>query len=252
MRTSTLPRSRALSEAAERQMRMWALRLQSQPPAEELRTKPMKQLIHPYLALSREAGVDGGQIARLVGEKCGWQVFDRELLDYMAEHYQLSRTALEYVDERTASWLHEVFGKWLDDQLVSQAEYVARLGRVVLLAAQHASTVFVGRGVQFILPREVGLSIRLIAPKKDRIERIMQRHQCGQEEAERIVDDTDKGRADFVRRYFHQEVADPHLYDLVINLAQIPRETAVDLIYQLIRWRSSTADHPAGSASVRP
>lgn len=247
MRTSTLPRSRALSEAAERQMRMWALRLQSQAPAEELRTKPVKQLIHPYLALSRESGVDGGEIARLVGEKCGWKVFDRELLDYMAEHYQLSRTALEFVDERTASWLHEVFGKWLDDQLVSQAEYVARLGRVVLLAAQHESTIFVGRGVQFILPREVGLSVRLIAPKKQRVERMMQRRQCSQEEAERIVDETDKGRADFVWRYFHQDVANPHLYDLVINLAHIPRQTAVEMICQLIKWRGSSTDHSGAS-----
>ena len=115
-----------------------------------------KQLIHPYIAISRESGVDAGEIATLVAKKFGWKVFDRELLDYMAEHYNWSRVALDYVDERTASWFHETFGKWLDQQMVTQAEYVSRLGKIVLLAAQHESNVFVGRGAQFILPRDRG------------------------------------------------------------------------------------------------
>ena len=231
MRTSTLPRSHELSEAAERQMRTWALRMESQQRLDEqAAAKPPQQLIHPYVTISREPGIDAGEIAKSVASKCGWKVFDRELLDYMVEHYHWSRIALDYVDERTASWFHETFGKWLDGQLVSQAEYVSSLGKIVLLAAQHESTVFVGRGVQFILPREAGLSVRVIAPRKQRVERIKERRHCNQRDAEKFIDETDKGRADFVRRYFHRDVADPHLYDLVINLEQIPRDDAINMI----------------------
>ena len=104
----------------------------------------MPQLIQPYLTISRETGIDAGELAHAIATKCGWKVFDRELLDYLAEHDHLSRLALDFVDERTRSWFHEIFGKWLDQQLISQAEYVSRLGRIVLLAAQHESTVFVG------------------------------------------------------------------------------------------------------------
>jgi cytidylate kinase len=212
-------------------MRNWALRMESQRRLEEqpVAASP-HQLIHPYVAISREAGVDGGEIANLVAAKRDWKVLDRELLDYMAENYHWSRIALEYVDERTASWFHETFGKWLDQQLVSQAEYVSRLGRVILMAAQHESTVFVGRGAQFILPRDVGLSVRIINVKQRRIKRIVERLECSPGAAEEFVDETDKGRADFVRRYFHHEVADPHLYDLVINLEHTSRDAAADLI----------------------
>jgi cytidylate kinase len=188
------------------------------------------QLIRPYITISREAGADACEIAEIVASRCGWKVFDRELLDYMVEHYHWSRVALDFVDERTVSWFHETFGKWLDQQLVSQAEFVHRLGKVVVLAAQHESLVFVGRGAQFILPREVGLAVRIIAPKKYRVERIMKRRQCSQRDAEQFIDDTDKGRADFVQRYFHRDVADPHLYDLVVNLEQIPRQDAIELL----------------------
>jgi cytidylate kinase len=229
MRSSVIPQSRGLSEAAERQMRIWALDLQTRQRLEEATPSP-KPSIHPYIAISREAGVDAGEIAKLVAEKLGWKVFDRELLDYMAEHYNWSRVALDYVDERTASWVHETFGKWLDQQLVTQAEYVSRLGKILLLAAQHESNVFVGRGAQFILPREVGMTVRIIAPKEQRIKRIMERRQCNRQSAAHFADETDKGRADFIHRYFRQEVADPHLYDLTINLAHTSREAAVDLI----------------------
>src|SRR4029079_7274108 len=116
----------------------------------------------PYLAISRQAGTDAGGIARAVAARCGGKVLDDELLDYMAEHDHLSRLALEFVDERAVSWFHEMFGTWLDKQLVSQAEYVIRVGRLLLLAAQHESTVFVGRGAHFMLPRERGIAVRII------------------------------------------------------------------------------------------
>lgn len=231
MRTSTLGKSRGLSEAAEHQMRTWALQMESQQRLKEAAEKALpKPLVYPYVAISREAGVGANEIADAIASKKDWKVFDRALLDYMVEHYNWSRVAVDYVDEHTASWFHEVFGKWLDKQLVSQAEFVHRLGKIVLLAAQHESMVFVGRGAQFLLPRDIGLAVRLVAPLEYRVKRIMDRQQCSHREAEKFVKETDNGRADFVQRYFHHDVADPHLYDLVINLAGMTPTAAADLI----------------------
>jgi cytidylate kinase len=92
--------------------------------------------------------------------------------------------------------------------------------------------------VQFILPREAGIAVRIIAPKKQRVERVMKRRQCNWRDAERFVDDTDRGRAQFVERYFHRDVADPHLYDLVINLAYVSYDDAVDLMVERCRRTS--------------
>jgi cytidylate kinase len=238
MRASTLPRSRDLSEAAERQMRLWALQMESQRRMHE-ESAGARQLpfIHPYIAISREAGVNAGEIATTIAAKLGWKVLDREFLDYMAEHFHWPRIALEYVDERTASWFHETFGKLLDERLVSQAEYVSRLGKIALLAAQHESVVFVGRGVQFILPPEVGFAVRLIAPRKQRVQRIMQRLHCSQQAAEAYIDDIDCGRSNFANRYFHRDIADPHLYDLVANVKHLTSDGAAELI--LVAYRLS-------------
>ncbi len=132
-----------------------------------------------------------------------------------------------------------MFGKWLDKQLVSQAEYVSRLGKVVLLAAQHESTVFVGRAVLFMLPRERGVAVRIIASEKQRVAQIAAKRQCSEREAKEFVESTDRGREQFVRRYFHQDITDPRLYDLVINLAHISRDEAVEVIVSAAKRHAS-------------
>jgi hypothetical protein len=248
MTTTRARHNHELSTVAEHQMRTWALQMESKQALErEQSAKSARHLVCPYIAVSRESGVDAGEIANAVGAKLGWKVLDRGILDYMAEHYQWSRVALEYVDERTASWFHDTFGKWLDEHLVSQPQYVRRLGQIVVMAAQHESTVFVGRGAQFLLPRERGVSVRLINLKQQRIARIVEREGLSPPAAEKLIDEVDKGRADFVRRYFHRDVTDPHLYDLVINLEHLGRDAAVDLIVNSYQLRFGPSS--SGSAS---
>lgn len=241
MRTSTgLPSSRAIAGVAEQQMRRWALDMQMRQQQATNQSAPsVPQMIHPYLAISRECGVDARDLVKQISAACGWKLMDRELLDHLSEHDHLSRLALDFVDERTVSWFHEMFGKWLDVQLIGQAEYVSRLGRLVLLAAQHESLIFVGRGVQFMLPRECGFAIRIIAPLKQRIERVCRLQRCTAGDAEAFIKKTDEGRENFIKRYFHHNVADARLYDLVINLQQIPRTEAAQMISEQVKLHAA-------------
>src|SRR5262245_65415672 len=173
MLTNPLPGSTRLSDVAEQQMRTWALQMETQRRrAEQAAAASPEQLIHPCVTISRETGVDAAEIADLVAAQRHWKVLDRGILEYMAEKYHWSPVDLESVDERTASWFHEVFIKWLDSQLVTQAEFVSRLGKIVLMAAQHETTVFIGRGARFILPRDRNVEVRIHAQKTMRHKRI--------------------------------------------------------------------------------
>lgn len=223
---------------AEKLMRQWVLGVQIHERVE--RGKAAERLtseIHPYVAVSREAGAGGGEVSRLVAERLGWNCMDRELLDFMAEKYHLPHGALEIVDEQKRNWLHDLFGYWLEEVMVSQTEYVAHLGQMVLMAARHAKAVFVGRGARFYLPRERGLAIRLIAPRERRIQYMMQLRGFDRERAERYVAETDEGRSDFVKRYFGYDIADPSLYDLVINVQGFTLDEVAEIIVRECRRR---------------
>src|SRR5919202_1837958 len=56
------------------------------------------------IALSRESGARGGTIARRVGRKLGWQVYDQELLEYMAQDAVVCQGLLESLPRPAAEW----------------------------------------------------------------------------------------------------------------------------------------------------
>ena len=242
---STRLRDEATTAAlAERRMRQWALSLEAEKRRQlrsaDERRQPHEKLqrkLHPYIAISREAGAGGEEIARQVGDILGWEVLDRNIVDEIARHDKLPRAMLQLVDETTSNWVTETFGKWIDRHTVTQSEYVVHLGHVVLMAAQHASTVFVGRGAQFLLPADKGLTVYVVAPYDMRVENTRKTQICSADEARRHIEKRDDGRRDFLKENYDRGIDDLHLYDLVINRANISVETAARLIVDQARVR---------------
>jgi cytidylate kinase len=58
----------------------------------------------------------------------------------------------------------------------------------------------------------------------------MEREGLDASNAKRFLDETDRGRHEFAMRFFRQDIADPHIYDLVINTERIGFERAAELI----------------------
>ncbi len=223
---------------AEQRVREWTINLEAQQRRfAQSSPEELPDSIHPFVAISREAGAGGAAVARRLGELLGWQVLHRELLDQMAEKFKLPRDMLGMLDEKTSNWIIEIFGKWLDPRVVTQTEYIVHLGRIVLLAAQNASTVFVGRGAQFFLPENRGLAVFLVAPMAERLRHIREVQHCSEADAKRYIRDTDKGRRDLIKSYFNHEIGDSHLYDLVINRSHITVDDAAEIIAQQCQSR---------------
>jgi cytidylate kinase len=217
-------------------MRQWTLGLESQRRQQpQPSTEKLIQEIHPCLTISRETGAGGAALARRLGGILKKDVLDREILDDMARRYNLSRDMLDFVDEKTSNWMLEIFGKWLARRVVTQSEYIVHLGQIVLLAAQSASALFVGRGAQFVLPADRTLKVLLIGPLELRIAHIRETRHLSEAEAKRYIRETDEGRRDLVKKYFNREIGDPHHYDLVVNRAHIDLGAAADLIAR--EWR---------------
>jgi hypothetical protein len=209
----------AILAAAERQMQAWAMAQEVGKPAVDRPLSAARAVSH--VAISREAGAGGGEIAQLVGQKLGWEVLDKNLLDQVADRFHLPRLMLDLVDETKSSWVYDVLGTWMDHKLVPHEKYVAFLSRVMLAAAQHGNCVFVGRGAQFLLPRDNGLAVRIIAPEKCRVERIVRQQNLSLAAAQQWMVETDRARRDFVAEHFHHAIDDPHLYDLTLNTERL-------------------------------
>jgi hypothetical protein len=217
--------------AAERQMRTWVLNeeiAEQTLQAQSAESRPDQ--LGDFITISREAGACGSQIADLVGRKLGWGVLDKNLLDQVADQSNLSRSLLEFVDETTVDWADGVLGTWFDPKSVPHFKYVVHLMRIMLAAARRGNVVLVGRGARFVLPSDQGLSVRLIAPEKFRAAQIVESEGLSAAEARQRVAEVDRGRREFVARFFHHDVDDPHAYDLVLNVAHFGPAGAAERI----------------------
>jgi hypothetical protein len=213
---------------AERHMHAWAMShdLGDQVAHREVDDRATLRALK-FVTISREAGAGGSEIGRRVGERLGWAVYDKNLLDCIAQRFQLPRIMLDLVDETRTSWVYDVLGTWMDRKLVPHEKYVACLGRVVLAAGRRGQAVFVGRGAQFLLPRTELLAVRIVASPKYRIRQIVEKTGIGEGAARRQMSEIDSGRREFVERFFHRDITDPHLYDLVINVERCGKAGAV-------------------------
>lgn len=236
--------------AAERQMRAWSLAQEIAHGATCARRvdRPHRQF-GDFITLSREAGAGGGEIGEAVGRRLGWEVLDKCLLDRVAQDARLPRAMLELVDETQWNWAYDVFGPWLDRRIVPHEKYMVHVARAVLAAARRGNVVFVGRGCQFLLPPGHGLAVRIVASEKYRVRRVMEKFNLSECQARQYIATLDRGRREFVARFFHRDLNDPHLYDLVINVEFLGADAAVELI--VAAWRQIEARRH-GEAAPRP
>jgi cytidylate kinase len=187
------------------------------------------------IALSREAGANAAPVTRALGERLGWPVYDRELLQRIAGEMGVRATLLESMDERRKGWLQECLEAFGSGSTVSESAYVRRLVETLLALASHGECVLVGRGAPQLLPPATTLRVRLVGPVADRVKVVRQRFGISEEEAARWVTKTDAERARFVKDHFRKDPTDPRLYDLVLNSARLSAGECADLIVEALR-----------------
>ncbi len=231
-------KSEQLTELAEQQVQQWSIGLDAIEQLDaDHPSAVLEQEIKPFIAISHELGSGAPQIIDIIKEKLPFNVVDQALLDYLADRYKLSREMLEIVDEKVCHWLVETVGIWLSQRMISQSAYMSLLARFVLMAARSANTIFLGRGVRFILPREKGLAVRIVAPIEQRIERIMHVQQLNMREAKQFAAKRDAEQRQFIQHHFHRDLTDPHQYDLVINTEHFSVDDAAKMILRIWRKR---------------
>ena len=182
------------------------------------------------MIISREKGAGGNTIARLVGERLGWQVFNNEIVDEIAKKAHVRRQLIESLDERNRETIQDKVGELLNHQQIGTSGYLGFLKQVVLTLGHQGDVVIVGHGARFILPKQFGLCVRMVAPIETRIQRIADKAHSSSEVARVEVEKTDRERVKAVHHHFGQDVTDPLSHDIIINTAAINVEAAAEIV----------------------
>lgn len=193
------------------------------------------------ITISRESGAGGAAVAREVGRLLDWPVYDRELLERIAEETGLRTELLESLDEMRSHWLTDVLQSFAHASPMSGTTYAHRIAETILALASHGHCVIVGRGCTAIIPATKSLRVRLVASLDDRTERVCKRLGVSKVQAIEHVRFHDAHREGFVRDHFHRNVGDPHDYDLVVNTSRFTVEQSARLIVDALRQLEARA-----------
>ena len=127
------------------------------------------------ICISREAGAGASIIARLVGQRLGWKVYDQELIEAIAHRMGQPIDEIQALDELAPSMVQDWLLPLREEYYAPQEAYLDHLAKLIEAIGRAGDSILVGRGAGFMLPRETTLSLRVIAPLKVRAIRLAER-----------------------------------------------------------------------------
>lgn len=119
---------------------------------------------YPCITISREIGSRGAQLAMQLAERLGWQLFDKEIVDYIANNAKVRTGIVELFDGKARSELNSWILTMLDRHSLSSDKFFKHLVTTIMSIGQHGKAIILGRGANFILPDDRALKLRVIAP----------------------------------------------------------------------------------------
>ena len=192
------------------------------------------------ITLEREYGAGGGAIAKKLAGRLGWKLWDQELTCEIARVAKVDQAVVERMDERCDSLFYRLMKVFMRGSM-EQSLPVQGMGhfdadsmvdfmqRVISGAASEGNSVIVGRGAPFLLRhRPDTLHVFVYAPLEEKIRRL---REAGKTEADAIVEieNVDRQRMIFVRRYFGMEWPTRELYHMMIN-SKVGDDVVIDTI----------------------
>jgi len=193
------------------------------------------------LTISHQYGSGGTQIARSLGGRLQWSVWDKEIVRKIATEYQLAETDVEAKDERVATYIEKLVDllglggfttaySILPPRGLDDATLLHMTRTIVEEIAQEGRAIIVGRGGNHILAkRRRTLHVFIFAPMEARVQRVIQLEKLTRSEAERRIAGMDRLRTEYVRTFYHADWRDPTHYHLTVDSAVWGEEGTADL-----------------------
>lgn len=204
--------SKALHRIIEKSIKSWEH--SSEGPGK--RRYLLKNQKCPVITISREYGARGAMLAEYMGEKIGFKVWNRDILQAIGGKLEKDEEYLEELDEVRRDTIEDMVTGFMKN-ISTNVSYLRTLKQVIKTIEEHGNSLIVGRGGNYICEHEDALHVRIVSPVKKRITDYASRNNISKSEAREIIQKTDKERADFIQYSFDKDVNNASDYDLILN-----------------------------------
>ncbi len=184
----------------------------------------------PVITVCVEPGSGGRRIADAVAKRLNFTLFDKNILTSMANKASVKSRSLNTIEAQRPSVIQDFVTSIVAKDYVYTGDYLTYLKQQIEAISKIGRGVIVGRGANFILPPKDRFGIRVFAPLDIRVKNVALHFGVSLAEARKRVKYRENRRRAFVRESFHEDIADPENYDLLINTSRMDLDTAVETI----------------------
>jgi hypothetical protein len=197
----------------------------------------------PFVTISRECGAYGTTVADMLAEylrtherrrEATWAIFDKELIERVMQEHNFPTKFASYFVESPVPLIEDILAE-LFGLHPPQETLVRSMSETILHLATLGYVIYVGRGANIItrkLPN--GVHVRLIGSFENRVVHTKEYLSLREKEAREYVTREDQDRRAYIRRYFHRDITDVSLYDLIINMDTVALQDAVMIIGDMV------------------
>lgn len=199
------------------------------------------------ITISRMYGSGGSDVAARVAQLLGWSLLDNAFVDAVAERLGVPASEVQAREERASSLVERLASALAvaspeilpppTEQIPPSEERMADVTRrIIEEAVARGNAVLVGRGAQSVLARRAGvLHVFCYAPREALVRRVAERRSVSVAEAEKIVDEINKQRDQYVRTTFKRSWKAHDNYHLAVNTDWLGVEGSAQLIVDAAR-----------------
>ncbi len=186
------------------------------------------------ITLSREYGSGGRYLGKLLANKLGINLYDKEFITKIAEETGLSEEYIQNNEQKRDSLANLNNGYYFG--LNNADELFIKESEIIKDVASKGSCVIVGRCADFILKDNKSvLKIFVYSNMKDKISRATKYYGMNEETAEKEISRIDKLRANHYKYYTGNTWKDFTNYDICINSDALGVEKSADFIANIVK-----------------
>ena len=196
------------------------------------------------IAINREFGSGGREIALKLGELLGVNVYDKAILDTLTSKFNLTVEEMQLIKATKPNWwndfcrFYQQFGaagrggymSQEDREVTSQQIYLAE-AQILRELAEQESCIIIGRSDFHVFRNHpYAMKIFFIADRKARVKRVMEKYALDEDAASMRIDKIDDARDTYTKTIAGVSRYDARNYDFVFNVTQFPTELVAQFL----------------------
>jgi len=192
------------------------------------------------VAIEPDIGSQTKAIANTLAEVMRWQVFDDEIVQYIARNAHVKEKIVREMDEQSQNLVQVEIEQFLrllmKENSFGEVEYHQALYKTLVSLESKGEAILVGHGCAFFAFEDKSrLRVRITGSLDKRLERLCQRWQQPTETVRKRVREREQKVREFVQFHFGKDRNDLSSYDLVLNTDNLTVPKMVDVLLAALR-----------------